>query len=300
MTAPGRVAIVYNPLKVADPDGLQASAREICAHAGWSAPVWIPTTAADHGLGMAREAVRRGADLVCALGGDGTVREVADGLAHTGVAMGVLAQGTGNLLARNLGLPHNSFEASLRAVLGGSVRPIDVGRVRFDDGPEHCFTVIVGMGLDADAIASTQPRLKERIGWPAYIVAGLGFLVQKGFNVRTVVDGRSPVSARARMVLACNCGLLPAGVDLVPEARLDDGQLDMLVFSPRGLVGWAAATLRAVTLHRRGHRIIRHFSCHTGLVSVGEPMRVEVDGDPVGTATAMRIRVDQGALLVRA
>lgn len=296
----GRVTVVYNPLKVADLAGLQGGARDICAHAGWEAPAWLPTTAADHGTGMARAACARGADLVCALGGDGTVREVADGLAHTGVAMGVLAQGTGNLLARNLGLPHNNFEASLRAVLAGRVRPIDLGRVRFDDGPEHCFTVIVGMGLDADAIASTQPQLKERIGWPAYILAGLGFLVQKGFNVRTVVDGRTPVSGRARMVLACNCGLLPAGIDLVPEARLDDGQLDMLVFSPRGLAGWAAATIRAVSLHRRGHRIIRHYSCHTGLVTVGRAMRVEVDGDPVGSATTMRIRVDQGAVLVRA
>lgn len=299
MTGP-RAAIVYNPLKVSDPQRLARRAGELCREAGWEEPVWLATTAEDHGAGVTARAVDEGADLVCALGGDGTVRQVAGALARTGVPLGVLGLGTGNLLARNLGLPHNDFDASLRAVLRGSVRPIDLGRVRFDDGPEHCFTVIIGMGMDAELMAGAEPRLKARLGWPAYLLGSARALAQRGFGARVVVDGRRPVAGRCRMVLVCNCGLLPGGIDLVPEARVDDGELDMMVFSPRGVVGWAAATLRAVTLHRRGHRIIRHSHCHTGLVSTRFPVPAEVDGDPVGSATTMRIRVDQGALLVRA
>ncbi|AXE38899.1 diacylglycerol/lipid kinase family protein [Acidipropionibacterium virtanenii] len=300
MSGPRNPVIVYNPLKVSDPAKLARRGAEICREAGWGGPVWSPTTSEDHGAGMTARAVSDGADLVCALGGDGTVREVAGALARTGIPLGVLGLGTGNLLARNLGLPHNDFDASLAAVLNGSARPIDLGRVRFDDGPEYCFTVITGMGLDAELMAGAEPRLKARLGWPAYLLGATRALAQRGFGTRVVVDGRRPFSGRSRMVLVCNCGLLPGGIDLVPEARVDDGELDMMAFSPRGVAGWAAATLRAVTLHRRGHRIIRHSGCHTGLVTTSFPVPAEVDGDPVGSATTMRIRVDQGALMVRA
>ncbi|WP_257477376.1 diacylglycerol/lipid kinase family protein [Acidipropionibacterium jensenii] len=300
-STPGtRPVIVYNPLKVDDLDAHTRIAASIFQAHGWARPEWVATTAEDHGAGMARRAVDSGADLVCVMGGDGTVREVASAMAHTGVPMGVLALGTGNLLARNLGLPHNDFKASLTAVLEGSRRAVDLGRVRFDEGAEMCFTVIAGMGLDAEALAGTQSRSKERIGWLAYIVSGLRALTQRGFSAETTVDGRQPVTGRCQMVLACNCGLLPGGIDLVPEARIDDGRLDLMTFSPSGLVGWAAATLRAVTLHHRGHRIIRHASAYTGLVRTDRKVLTEVDGDPVSMATTMRVRVDTGALLVLA
>lgn len=295
-----RPAIVYNPLKVSDLGALQERAVAICRKCGWLGPDWLATTAEDHGAGVARTAVDSGADLVCVLGGDGTVREVVSAMARSAVPLGVLGLGTGNLLARNLGLPHNDFAASLAAVLNGSQRRVDLGRVRFDEGPELCFTVIVGMGLDAEALAGTVPEAKARLGWPAYVLGGLAVMAQRGFSVETTVDGRRPFTSRCRMVLACNCGLLPGGIDLVPEARIDDGLLDIMTFSPHGLVGWAAATVRAITVGRRGHRIIRHDSSHTCLVAADRPVLAEVDGDPVGMATRMRIRVDRGALLVRA
>lgn len=299
-TSTGRLVIIYNPLKVDDIDSLEHTAEALCAARGWRHPEWMATTAEDHGCGKARDAVASGVDLVCVLGGDGTVREVASALARTDVALGVLGLGTGNLLARNLGLPHNDFTASLAAVLDGSERRVDLGRVRFDEGPERCFTVIVGMGLDAEALAGTEPRTKDRIGWPAYILAGLSVLAQRGFSVETTVEGKRPFTSRCRMVLACNCGLLPGGIELVPEARIDDGHLDLMTFSPSGLVGWAAATLWAVTARRRGHRIIRHDPSRTCLVRADRPVLTEIDGDPVARATTMRVRVDVGALLVRA
>lgn len=224
-----RPAVVYNPLKVSDRSRLARRAEDLCRRSGWDPPVWLATTAADHGAGATARALGQGADLVCALGGDGTVREVAGALAGTGIPLGVLGLGTGNLLARNLGLPHDDFDASLRAVLEGSQRRIDLGRVRFDDGPEYCFTVIAGMGMDAELMAGAQPRLKARLGWPAYLLGSARALAQRGFGARVVADGRRPVPGRSRMVLVCNCGLLPGGIDLVPEARIDDGQLDMMV-----------------------------------------------------------------------
>lgn len=295
-----RPVIVYNPLKVDDLETLEQRADTICTEHGWPTPTWLATTEEDHGSGMARQAVDDGADLVCVLGGDGTVREVATAMAHSKVPLGVLGLGTGNLLARNLGLPHNDFPASLTAVLEGSERTIDLGQVRFDEGPEMCFTVIIGMGLDAQTMVETESAIKKRVGWPAYVLGALGAMGQRGFSVETTVDDHDPVTGRCRMVLACNCGKLPGGIDLVPEAEIDDGKLDIMAFAPRGALGWAAATARAITIGRRGHWLIRHDASRTCLVRTSGPVEAEVDGDPVGMATTMRIRADEGALVVRA
>lgn len=299
-TSGGRPVIVYNPLKVDDLDTLERQAEAICTQHGWQTPDWLATTEEDHGSGMARRAVDEGADLVCVLGGDGTVREVATAMAHAKVPLGVLGSGTGNLLARNLGLPHNDFPAALTAVLEGSERRIDLGLVSFDEGPEMCFTVIIGMGLDAQTMVETESEVKKKIGWPAYVLGALGAMGQRGFNVETTVEDREPFTSRCRMVLACNCGRLPGGIDLVPEAEIDDGKLDIMTFAPRGVLGWAAATARAVTIGRRGRLLIRHDAGHTCVVTAAQPVEAEVDGDPVGAATTMRIRADEGALLVRA
>ena len=103
----------------------------VCAGLGWAPPLWLPTTPEDPGTGQAREAVARGADVVIACGGDGTVRAVAQALAGTGVAMGLVPAGTGNLLARTLRLPTDVASAT-RVALTGDDRAIDVGRLCAD------------------------------------------------------------------------------------------------------------------------------------------------------------------------
>ena len=139
----------------------------VCAGLGWAEPLWLETTIDDPGTGQARDAVERGADVVLACGGDGTVRAVAEALAGTGVAMGLVAAGTGNLLARTIGTPQEVVAAT-RVALSGDDRKIDVGRVRVDDDRhERVFLVMAGTGFDA-AIWPT-PGKGSRCGsgrWP--------------------------------------------------------------------------------------------------------------------------------------
>lgn len=298
---PRTVAVIHNSVKTAANSQWRTLIESKCQeHLGVN-PSFLPTTDDDFGHGLARSAVDDGADLVLALGGDGTIRQVAAGLAGTGVPMGILGMGTGNLLARNLNLPHTDLAASLDAVLTRPVRAIDLGYVRFDESEEICFTVIIGMGMDAQMMAGTQDRLKDRLGWLAYVASGAQTLIQPGFQARTSVDGRKPVVTRARTVLVCNCSVLPGGVDLVPDGRIDDGTLDVLTLSPHGIVGWVAVLNHFVTRHRHGHRLVRHASSRTALVRSGSgPILAEVDGDLVGKVTTMRTRVAPGALLVRA
>jgi len=298
---PRKVAVVHNSVKTQNNphwhDLIEKKCREHCG----VTPVFFPTTADDHGQGLACKAVDEGAEMVLALGGDGTVRQVSAGLANTGVPMGILGMGTGNLLARNLELPHTDLAASLDAALTRPVRAIDLGYVRFDESEEICFTVIIGMGMDAQTMAGTRDRLKDKVGWLAYVASGALTLVQPGFQVRASVDGRRPVITRARTMLVCNCSVLPGGVVLVADGRIDDGALDVLMLSPHGIVGWIAVLNHFVTRHRHGHRLVRHATSRTALVMSGSgPILAEVDGDPIGTVTTMRTRVAPGALLVRA
>ncbi|MSS45561.1 diacylglycerol kinase [Cutibacterium sp. WCA-380-WT-3A] len=298
---PRKVAVVHNSVKTRNNPGWRDLITSKCQEHYGVTPVFLATTPSDYGEGLARKAVDEGAELVLALGGDGTIRHVAAGLANTGVPMGILGMGTGNLLARNLNLPHTDLTASLEATLSRPVRAIDLGYVRFDESEEICFTVIIGMGMDAQTMAGTRDRLKEKVGWLAYVAAGTLALVQPGFQARTSVDGRRSAVTRARTVLVCNCSVLPGGVDLVPDGRIDDGTLDVLTLSPHGIVGWAAVLNHFVTRHRHGHHLVRHATSRTALVISGSgPILAEVDGDPVGTVTTMRTRVAPGALLVKA
>lgn len=296
---PGKAAIVANPSKLADADAVRSRIADGCSRAGWDTPVWLETTRDDHGTGMAKEAVARGVTLVCALGGDGTVRAVATALAGTRTPLGLLPAGTGNLLARNLGLPVDSPDRALEVALTGADRPIDVGRLVVDEATSHAFLVMAGMGFDADIMASAPERLKRRMGWAAYVVSVLKNLNGDRFGVRLAFDDDPPSRRRTRAIVVGNCGRLTGGLVLLPEAEVDDGYLDAVMLAPSGVVGWAAVTARVLTKQRKGHRRVEHRRLTRLTVEADEPQHAQVDGDPIGRARTVTMTVDPSALLVR-
>lgn len=295
------VSIVYNPIKVKDLDERKAAAAGLCAQHGYAEPDWLETEEDDPGYAMGRQAVESGADLVCAMGGDGTVRFVAAALRGTGVPMGILPEGTGNLLARNLDVPLADFPTTLEIALSGQDRAIDVGLVRFDDQDEQVFLVIAGAGVDADTMANTNEKLKKVMGWLAYAASASRAMLSQGFRVRVRNDRPGPDghAHRARSYMVCNCGVLTGGLVLVPEAEPDDGQLDTLVLSPRGPFGWAAVLADIITGHRRGQRMIRHWTTGEADAVFTRSPEGQIDGDAVGPVRRMRTSLDPGALLVR-
>ncbi len=299
MTAPGRLAIVVNPSKFDDVDAVIAQLDAACASAGWSAPAWFRTTAEEPGRAQARQAVAEGATLVCSLGGDGTVRAVASALVGTDVPLGLLPGGTGNLLARNLAVPFTDLDAALGVALTGADRRIDVGEVTFDDGQADVFLVMAGVGLDAETMANTDERLKARVGWLAYVATGAQSLFSRGFRVRATADGHPARSRHARAVVVGNCGELTAGAQLMADALVDDGLLDALIVSPRGVFGWAAVLANVVSRHRLGHRSVQRIQAAGVEVLLGTDVEGELDGDPVGPVRAMRCEVRPRSLSVR-
>src|SRR3954454_12855457 len=150
---PPWAVVVANPTKIADIEGEIDWLEERSVELGWARPVWLETTLDDPGLGQGRVALRAGAHTVLAYGGDGTVRAVATALIGSGVPLGLLPAGTGNLLARNLDVPFADLDAALTVALTGIDRAIDVGRVQVDVSGEdqqpraETFLVMAGVGV---------------------------------------------------------------------------------------------------------------------------------------------------------
>jgi diacylglycerol kinase family enzyme len=330
-----RVAFVTNPTKPGAAD-LRDRAIRACAAHEVDEPLWFETTAEDPGVGQARRAVAGGAQVVVAAGGDGTVRAVAEGLTGTGVAMALLPLGTGNLLARNLDLPLGDVEAQLRIALGGQDRAIDVGWLTVlrdeqdlpdragEPGPpgevrartsreavgpsrRHLFCVIGGIGFDAAMVADADEQLKARVGWFAYFLAGARHLHSRRMRLEARLDDGPWYPLRLRSLLIGNCGRLPGGITLLPDAKLDDGWLDVGAIDTRaGLLGWTQL-FGEVVVQRFGVRTelpasighIDHARARVVRVRSREAQQVQVDGDIVGTAYELEAVVDGRALTVR-
>jgi diacylglycerol kinase (ATP) len=335
------VAFVANPSKP-DVEGLEAVVRATFADAALPDPLWLETTVEDPGIGQTREALARGADVVVAVGGDGTVRAVAESMVGSGRTMALVPLGTGNLLARNLDLPLGDPRAALRVVIAGADRPVDVGWVRVlrwaddaagdadedripprplraGDAPvpasastggltkEHIFLVIAGLGFDAAMVADADDVLKARVGWVAYFVAGIRHLHGRRMRARIQLDDGPALDARLRSVMIGNCGRLPGGITLLPDAVIDDGVLDVAAVDTRGgLAGWAQL-FGEVVMQGFGVRSelpakigrIDHAKARRVRVRVEGGEQAQVDGDVIGQAVELEARVDPGALVVR-
>lgn len=333
-----RVAIIVNPTKFDDPSSVRSTLTEVCRAAGWADPLWLETTAQDPGTGQTQEAVAAGVDLVCPLGGDGTVRTVGAALAGTGMPMGLLPAGTGNLLARNLRLPIDSIPRALEVALTGRNAPIDTctltltrpttaqlaARVADEDDPsqavaagdavgqvdeetglttpeseEHVFLVMAGVGFDAEVMAGVPERLKASMGWAAYLVSAAQHLKGPQFVVDLRLEDGTRVQRRSRGLIVGNVGKLQGGVELLPEAKSDDGVVDAVLLSPQGVVGWGAVLTRVLSKQRKGHPRVEHFSSARVQVQLDKPIELQIDGDTLGTATAMDVVVAAGSLVVR-
>lgn len=291
-------ALIVNPIKQGAA-AVAESFRSRCAKRGVE-PLVLETTAEDPGGGMAREALERGAELVVVAGGDGTVRAAAGALAGTGTPLGVVPLGTGNLLARNLGLPIEAPELALDTALAGAHRRIDLAWARMDDGEELAFVVMAGLGLDATVMANTNDDLKAKAGWLAYVVSAAQNMVGESHRIRVEVDGSLAMERRQRGVMIGNCGRIQGNVEVFPGAKVDDGILNVLAVAPSGVRGWFRVVGALLSRFRRhSPPDLGHFEGKRVRLAAAHPHDVQLDGDHLGKCTALDIRVDPAALTVR-
>ncbi|MFZ0158104.1 MAG: diacylglycerol kinase family protein, partial [Kineosporiaceae bacterium] len=215
------------------------------------------------------------------------------------VPLGLLPGGTGNLLARNLGLPVDDLGAALDVALTGADRRVDVGSLTCDGGQERVFLVMAGMGLDADTMANANETIKNAVGWPAYLLSGARALFTRGFGLHLVAGDSREVTQHARTVVVGNCGTLTGGVELMPQARLDDGLLDTVLIAPKGLLGWGAVLADLATRHHRGNPPLRRVTSERVEIHTARPVETELDGDAIGAHRHLVCVARPQALLVR-
>ncbi len=293
-----RVAVILNPSKITDVEDFKIRVREVADRDGWTQPIWFETSIEDPGYGQALLALQAGVDLIIAAGGDGTVRAVCEEAARTGVAVGILPHGTGNLLARNLGIPLNIRDA-LDVAFSGQDRAIDLGTYKTDSGTDTCFLVMAGLGMDAAIMTGVDDTLKAKVGWLAYFVSGVKSARYPAMKVQISVDDGEFQKFKARTVVIGNVGFLQGGIPLLPDAQIDDGTLDVVVVAPKRFIGWLAIIVRVIGRQRRTNDRLGRLTGRKVVIRAEEPMPMQLDGDPVGEGMEITAEVQPGVLLIR-
>jgi diacylglycerol kinase family enzyme len=292
-----QAAVILNPTKVPDVDEFRRTVDLALTERGFDDSLWLETTEDDAGSTMARRAIEEPVDLVVVAGGDGTVRVVCAELARSGIPVAVLPTGTGNLLARNLGISLDP-DIALTELLGGNEQRIDSVEIEGDELPADRFVVMAGLGLDAAIISDAPDGLKKRVGWAAYVVATLKNLNHPFVRVEIIVDDRPPVRRRARTVVIGNVGTLQANIPLLPDAIPDDGLIDAVVLAPRRISHWPRLAASLV-IKRLRERHIERFRGRRIQVTAAKTVRRQLDGDTIADGRTLSAEVDPSALIVR-
>ena len=249
---------------------------------------------------LASGAAAAGHDRVVVVGGDGTVQEVVNGLLDrpSPPELGLLPLGSGNDLARSLGLPTETG-AAWRIAIGGETRPLDVARARNGDGTERWFASAGGIGFDAQVAAAMIERSGWQVGRAGYLLTTLAELRRyANRHVRLTIDATTTVH-HVLLVAIANGAYYGGGMRIAPAARVDDGVLDVCVV---GDISRLTAIRQLPNLYRGTHVDHPRVSLHAGRtieVDGDGDTRVHLDGEPFGSLP-LRVSIVPAALEVAA
>lgn len=293
--APGRierVLLIMNPASRRGED-LHRKAMKAFADAKVGCD-FVTTEAPGHAATMAKTHAHK-YDAVFTLGGDGTVMEVLGALAHRGPPVGVLAGGTGNVIARTFRIPLNPARA-VPMLLGGDQARVDLGRL----GDGRRFVIGVGVGLDATMMSEAPARLKKRFGFMAYVIGGFkAVLRNQKFQLRLTVDG-TVYDLSASAILVANLGaVLNDFVTFGDGIVHDDGLLNACVFSPTNMRDSTRILLRMIRKDFRPDPCLFYVSGREFIIESTPHMLAQADGELLdGTPIVVSVDPLAGCLLI--
>lgn len=231
------------------------------------------------GARLAREAARSGASIVAAYGGDGTVMDVASGLVGSRIPLAILPGGTGNALARDLGIPFDLPSAiTVMVDTESQVRQIDIGRVN-----GRYFLLRLGAGLEAEITRTADRDLKDRIGLLAYFTATIQAWGQTPVShYQLLIDGES-IEMDGLACIVANAGSLGLpGLTISQSVRIDDGVLDVIVIRRADLAELASIAASVLGTNAITSQSLPHWQCREIYVSADPPQAIHADGEELG------------------
>jgi diacylglycerol kinase (ATP) len=293
-----KTRIIYNP--TAGPWDMNRSLKRLSLYldkSGWETDL-IQTAYPGDATYHARQAAEEGTDLVLVAGGDGTINEAVNGLVGTPAVMGIIPVGTGNILAHQLHMPILSLVAPFyirdvgEALLKSRVQRVDAGVIN-----ERHFICWAGLGLDAEIAAQMEPRPRyaKRFRTLPYIIAGFTIASEfRGVRSHVLISDRN-IRTRALMVVASNIQLYASFLTIAPQAKMDDGLMDIFVF--KGL-GFSYALRHLLSFFGARHLQspeVLHALARDMHVETTPQVAVHLDGDPYG-ATPAALYLKPGSL----
>ncbi|MFN2383525.1 MAG: diacylglycerol kinase family protein [Gemmatimonadota bacterium] len=245
-----------------------------------------------HATELARREVASGHPRFAVMGGDGTIAEVVNAIVGSDIELGVIAMGTGNDVARSLGLPINDLEAGLEVALTGASRPIDVGRER-----DRHFISVLGLGFPSVVAAATNTMTWLK-GSPAFFVAvyqGLHRL--RAIPMRITLDDRT-IELDAVAVLVQNTPYTGGGLHMAPQAAVDDGVLDVVVVERIGRLSLMLNFPKAYWGRHFDHPSFAVYRSRTVRIETDESLPKMFDGDLCGSTPVEASVIPGGVRLV--
>jgi YegS/Rv2252/BmrU family lipid kinase len=277
-------------------DGGLPELRKVLEREGVGAPLWYEVEKSKRAPARVEQALEQGADVVIVWGGDGMVQRSLDAMSRVPrkrrVPIAIVPAGTANVLASNLGIARD-IDAAVEVALHGDRRPLDVADLNGER-----FAVMGGAGLDALMIEDADGTWKRRLGRASYVVAATKHLRLPRFGARIEVDGRLWFEGKVGCVLFGNVGRVLGGIRVFPDARPDDGRLDVGVVTAKGLLQWARALGRAVTGDPTRSPFVCETRGRTVRVELDRKVRYEIDGGARGRTRRLRARVRHHAVEV--
>lgn len=284
--------IIFNPASgTGDSKKQLQEITEIARNMGWHGKVQS-TTLKKNAAEIALSEIKKEATHIVVCGGDGTIMETVGTIVNKPVVMGVVPLGTGNLFAKNLNIPL-LIEESLQVALKGRVQKIDVGRAN-----GTFFTIMAGIGLDAEVMKNSDSNLKKKIGFLAYAVAALKRLQKKSDTYAISVNSKRPRTYRARSIMIANMGKIQGGIKIVPAANPQSGKLKIGVIQPKSLFSWINLSVHALfgNINKSAHYTLLEGKSVT--IQTNTKKTYECDGNDFPPTNKLTIEIFPSALKV--
>jgi diacylglycerol kinase (ATP) len=271
--------------------GLEELRTTLATH-GVNDPMWCEVPKSRFVPEQVEKLLKGGAELIFVWGGDGTVQRVIDTVAGAAVALAILPAGTANLFATNLGIPKD-LEEAVKIGLNGFRRRLDVGLIN----GEH-FGVMAGTGLDALMIRDADAGLKDKVGRFAYVWTGAKNVRKSSVRMRIEVEGRAWFKGKASCLLVGNVGDVIGGISAFPDARPDDGRLNIGVVTASGALEWVRTLSRAAIGGAEGSPFVETTTGQAFDIRLDKARPYEIDGGVRKKTKRLKCKVVPGAITV--